>query len=46
MTREMMMERLKSAVERPIVPCENQNKIIVFDVETTGLYCDKDDIVQ
>lgn len=46
MTRKMMMERLKSAVERSVVPCENPSKIIVFDVETTGLYSGDDEIVQ
>lgn len=46
MTRKMMMERLKFAVERSVVPCENPSKIIVFDVETTGLYSGDDEIVQ
>ena len=46
MTRKMMFERLESAIACPIIPCDNPSKIIVFDVETTGLCSWDDEIVQ
>lgn len=37
---------LEEAAQLPIIPCHNPCKIVVFDLETTGLDPDEDEILQ
>lgn len=37
---------IKKSQKIPIIPCDNESKIVVFDVETTGLLPYEDEILQ
>ena len=39
-------KQLKKAMQLPSVPCDNPSGVVVFDVETTGLNPDTDEILQ